>query len=100
MPDSMISHVITLREEGITDSVFISGTFTDPIWTPQLMQRGKSDDGSAIFTTVVSVKPGNEYHYKFRVGDGGKWAVDGMSPICMFNADILMTGTLTLIISR
>jgi len=46
------------------------------------MQCTRLDAGENHFTVQVPVQPGQEYAYKFKVGDGSDWVLDKHASIC------------------
>ncbi|KAJ6446396.1 curved DNA-binding protein [Purpureocillium lavendulum] len=67
---------ISFRRPGTQPPVFVAGSFTDPPWQLRQMQCTRDDSGENHFTVQVSVQPGQEYTYKFKVGDDGDWVLD------------------------
>lgn len=72
---------ISFRRPGVQPPVFVAGSFSDPAWQPRQMQCLADGTGENHFTTQVSVQPGQEYKYKFKVGESNDWILDEHSSI-------------------
>ncbi|POR34082.1 Uncharacterized protein TPAR_05685 [Tolypocladium paradoxum] len=72
---------ISFRRPGLQPPVFVAGSFSDPAWQPRQMQCLADGTGENHFTAQVSVRPGQEYRFKFKVGDSSDWLLDEHSSI-------------------
>ncbi|KAM3469177.1 hypothetical protein MY5147_007257 [Beauveria neobassiana] len=76
-----ISHVITYNAPCESGAIFIAGTFSKPAWLLQEMQRSAPSENPNTHSISVTVEPGKEYQYRFKLGREGRWAVDEQKPI-------------------
>ncbi|EQL00943.1 hypothetical protein OCS_03347 [Ophiocordyceps sinensis CO18] len=81
MPGFSTFVTIAFRKAGAQPPVYLAGTFSNPAWQPREMQCTLDDAGEHYFTAQVSVQPGLEYWYKFRVGESDDWVLDEHSSI-------------------
>lgn len=77
----MRSLQIEYRATDVEGPVFLAGSFTDPPWTLQQMQRVFNDQRRPIFAASVRIEPGQDYQFKFKLGTGDHWVVDESRPI-------------------
>lgn len=74
-------HTITYRQPGTVPPVYLAVSAGDPQWQPREMQYSRDSDGEYVFTSKVGVVPGEQYRYKFRIGQGDRWTVDSKRPV-------------------
>lgn len=72
--------VITYYKPGTRPPIFVAGTFSDPPWQPQEMEHTAREDGEHDFKKEVYGEPGSKIQYKFRIGDGDWWVLNGDAP--------------------
>ncbi|PHH90877.1 hypothetical protein CDD83_2382 [Cordyceps sp. RAO-2017] len=80
-PSALVTVTVSFRRPGTQPPLFLVGTFSDPAWLPREMQYRTDDTGDKCFTTQISVQPGQDYRYKFRLGHGGDWLLDQQASI-------------------
>ncbi|KAG0647618.1 hypothetical protein D0Z07_6849 [Hyphodiscus hymeniophilus] len=68
---------ISYSKPGTKPPIYVAGSFCD--WQPQEMQY-TDEQGEYRFTKAVEVEEGNEYQYKFRVGEGEWWLLNEDEP--------------------
>ena len=70
--------VVTYSKPGTQPPIYLAGSFSE--WQPQEMQCTADELGEYRFTKEVEVEEGNEYQYKFRVGEGDWWLLNENEP--------------------
>jgi hypothetical protein len=65
---------ISYSKLGTKPPIYLAGSFCN--WQPQEMQHTVDEQGEYKFTEVVEVEEGQEYQYKFRVGEGDWWLLN------------------------
>ena len=73
------STTISYSRPGTQPPIYLAGSFFH--WQPQEMQRTVDKQGEYTFTKEVEVEEGQEYQYKFRVGEGDWWLLNEDQPI-------------------
>ncbi|KYK57804.1 hypothetical protein DCS_04817 [Drechmeria coniospora] len=76
MASSSAAVTISFHKPGTQPPVFVAGTFSDPPYILQEMQYMRDAAGEHHFTTQVAVVPGQDYSYRFRVGNSEDWTLD------------------------
>lgn len=71
---------VKFSKPGIQPPVYLAGSFSDPAWQPKQMHFTAGEHNVHKFHSDIEVEEGKEYQYKFRVGEGGSWALDEDSP--------------------
>lgn len=78
--------VITYHKPGTRPPIYVAGTFSDPPWQPLEMEHTMREDGEHEFKKEVYGEAGSTIQYKFRVGEGDWWVLDGETPTVTDNA--------------
>ncbi|KXX79451.1 hypothetical protein MMYC01_203729 [Madurella mycetomatis] len=86
MAVARIPVVINYYKPGTRPPIFVAGTFSDPPWQPQEMEHTAREDGEHDFKKEVYGEPGSKIQYKFRIGDGDWWVLNGDAPTVMDSA--------------
>ncbi|KAH8589255.1 hypothetical protein B0O99DRAFT_600054 [Bisporella sp. PMI_857] len=73
---------ITIRyvKPGTQPPIYLAGSFSNPPWIPLPMEYTTDDHNEHVFHKEVNVEEGQDYQYKFRVGEGDWWLLDEESP--------------------
>ncbi len=69
---------ISYSKPGTQPPIYLAGSFFN--WQPQEMEHTVDEKEEYKFTKQVEVKEGQEYQYKFRVGDGDWWLLNEDEP--------------------
>ncbi|GAB1320563.1 hypothetical protein MFIFM68171_10773 [Madurella fahalii] len=80
MAAAQIPVVITYHKPGTRPPIFVAGTFSNPPWQPQEMEHTTRTDGEYDFKKEVYGEPGSKIQYKFRIGNGDWWVLNGDAP--------------------
>lgn len=71
---------ITYRSPGARPPVYLAGSLTSPPWQPQEMQYFSTGDQQLEFYKDLSEVVAGRHQYKFRLGPGDWWVLDGTAP--------------------
>ncbi|KAG9241373.1 hypothetical protein BJ878DRAFT_545315 [Calycina marina] len=84
----MAPSVVVLRyvKPGTKPPIYLAGDFSSPEWLPLPMEWYSTNDGEYEFHKDINVLEGQEYQYKFRVGEGEWWTLDENAPTVTDNA--------------
>jgi 1,4-alpha-glucan branching enzyme len=77
------SVVIEYSKPGAEPPIYVAGSFSS--WQPLEMECTDDAEHGRKFTRKLEVEEGNEYQYKFRLGDGNWWELDESGPTGMFS---------------
>jgi len=78
----MASSTVTLKyaKPGTKPPVYLAGSFSNPQWIPLPMEWHATNNDEYEFYKEVTVHEGQEYQYKFRIGEGDWWILNDDSP--------------------
>jgi hypothetical protein len=70
--------MILYSKPGTQPPIYVAGSFCN--WEPQEMQHTKDEQGEYKFRQEFEVEEGQEYQYKFRIGEGDWWLLNDHEP--------------------
>jgi hypothetical protein len=78
--------VVTVKYDkpGTRPPVYLAGSFSDPQWQPEEMRYTSNGDNDFQYYSTFEVEEGQEYQYKFRIGEGDWWVLNEDAPSGMF----------------
>lgn len=84
MAPKAVSVTVKYSKPGTLPPIYLAGSFSEPAWQPQEMLYTKNETDEYEFHKEVQVAEGDEYQYKFRIGEGDWWILNEDSPTGKF----------------
>lgn len=88
MAPRQVPVTFTYHKNGTEPPVFVAGTFTSPPWEPLEMDSEQDVDGHYTFSKTATADEDTEIQYKFRIGTGNWWVLDGNETVGKWNGVI------------